>query len=360
MNRSIVLLPLAVASFLFATAALAQPPTFSVKAFPTLPGATSETVYGITDEGVAIGIIQGGSKCQTECVVAWYNGIVTVQDSPWGATGFPTLTVAKEQGILAGTAVVNSVNEAIVWYSDVPTVLPPPDSQHTATTVYGINDKGQVVGSASDSAGDAVAVVWNSQVPSILGSGPDSAYAMGANDSGLIVGYVCCSPTLQNEAVVWHGTKATVLPKSSPVQGAGGAALAVNSSGVVVGQASDTGVVAHAVAWSNQAIISLSDQASSAVAINYQGIIVGEVQSATGPHATVWGNFNATAQDLNSLISADAAAEIVLTSAVDINDNCVIVADGYVKSSAAKKAFVLTLNDHADCVNGMLSKESLR
>jgi hypothetical protein len=183
---------------------------------------------------------------------------------------------------------------------------------------------------------------------------------MSANDSGLIVGYVCCSPEGENEAAVWHGTKATILPKSTPVQGAGGTALAVNNSGVVVGQASDTGVAAHAVAWANKAIISLSDEESSAVAINNKGIIVGEVQSATGPHATVWGNFNATAQDLNSLISANAAAEIVLTSAADINDNCVIVANGYVKSTGATKAFVLTLNDQAECVNGILSNDSLR
>ncbi len=47
-------------------------------------------------------------------------------------------------------------------------------------------------------------------------------------------------------------------------------------------------------------------------------------------------------------------------SSVDINDNCVIVANGYVKSTGAKKAFVLTLNDQADCVNGMPSDERLR
>lgn len=349
----------AAASFVLAVPVEAQSPMFSVKALPTLEGATRETAYAIDNRGVAIGIIQGGTKCPTECVVAWVNGEVTPQDAPQGATKYVGTIGLSRNGTAVATAVINGVNQAVAWFSDVPTLLPAPDSQHTATVANGVNDSSQVVGSASDSAGDTIAVIWDVTTPLTLEtpSGATSAYAEGINDSGLVVGYVCCTSTQKkNEATVWHGTTPALLAKSAPAGGAMGEATAVNESGVAVGIANDSGVVDHAVAWSNKSIISLVSGRSYASAINSHGIIVGQMLSGEQPLAVVWGNDASAPQDLNSLISATAASEIELTSAAGINDNCVIVANGHVKSSGAIKAFVLTINDSDNCVNGLAPK----
>jgi uncharacterized membrane protein len=180
------------------------------------------------------------------------------------------------------------------------------------------------------------------------------AVAEGINDSGLVVGYVCCTSEGKNEAAVWHGTTPALLAKSTPAAGAMGEAMAVNSAGVAVGTANDSGVVDHPVAWSNKSIITLNSNRGFAAAINASGIIVGQILSGEQPIAAIWANDASPAQDLNSLISASAASEIELTSAAGINDSCVIVANGHVKSSGAVKAFVLVPN--ANCVNGLVPK----
>jgi uncharacterized membrane protein len=117
----------------------------------------------------------------------------------------------------------------------------------------------------------------------------------------------------------------------------------------------------NATAWKGTAVTNLgvlkNGIASTATAVNDRGIIVG--QSATegyGPpfHASLWSGVGAETQDLNALISAAEAKEILLTEAVGINDGCTIVANGYYrKNLTVEVAFLLTLIDASSCVNGM-------
>jgi len=351
--RAFSLVISAAASVVLALPVQAQSPMFNVKAFATLEGATSQTVYAIDNRGAAIGIIQGATKCPTECAVAWTNDEVRPMDAPQGGTKYVGTLGISRNGTAVGTTLINGVNQAFAWFSDVPSLLPAPDSQHTATVANGVNDSSLVVGSASDSAGNTIAVIWVATTPEALETPPGATFAsaQGINDSGLVVGYVCCSSEGKNEAAVWHGTTPTLLAKSTPAASAMGEATAVNKSGVAVGTANNSGVVDHAVAWSNKSIVSLASGRGYASAINAQGTIVGQMLSGAQPVAVFWANDASAPQDLNSLISATAASEIELTSAAGINDSCVIVANGYVKASGAVRAFVLTLIDQADCVN---------
>jgi hypothetical protein len=94
---------------------------------------------------------------------------------------------------------------------------------------------------------------------------------------------------------------------------------------------------------------------SAATAINSRGIIVGKswAPGAKGPHAVLWGNMGAAIQDLNNLISAADASEIILQFAYSINDSCSIAVEGLTRQTKISQAVVLTLNDPSMCVNGL-------
>jgi uncharacterized membrane protein len=333
----------------------AQSPAFSVKELPMLPGDTTVNVWGINNSGDAVGVM-GGENCGTNCTaVIWHSGTVTPLAAPPGAINYGSLSI-NNAGQVAGLAVLGVTSEAVVWNDGTPTVLPAPDSQHTETYATHINDAGEVSGGATEpgDAPPAVAIVWNGKTPTVLESpaGFTSAYANAVNDTGLVVGYACCS-SAGFEAIVWHGTTPSLLAKQQPAATAGGEADAVNNSGLVVGQSFNTaGDAALAAAWADRTIAIIGAQDSIALGINNRGIIVGKFGSPN--RAAIWASDKATVQDLNSLISAAAANEVVLTQALGINDNCVIIAQGVARETGKIKAFVLTLNDSADCVNGLV------
>jgi hypothetical protein len=99
----------------------------------------------------------------------------------------------------------------------------------------------------------------------------------------------------------------------------------------------------------DKTIISIGSTLGIPNAINDRGIVVGQI--STNVVAGIWGSIHSTAIDPNTLISTAAANEIALTDAIGINNNCVIVANGYVKHQSGARAFVLSLADQSNCVN---------
>jgi uncharacterized membrane protein len=339
---------LAAGASIFSTVCLAQSPMFTVKVLDTLPGATATGAGGINNAGEIVGAISGSTACPTVCAVVWQNGVPTPLGVVENASEYTALAI-NNAGQVAGTAKINLVGignqaQAVVWNNGVPTLLSAPDSVHTITFAYDISDAGEVVGGALQPATplttSAVPVVWNGTSPTTLGlpTGSTPAYATGANISGLVVGSLPGS----GQATVWHGTTPTLLPGI-------GDPFAVNNSGLVVGIG-----MGHALAWANKAIITLETISSSAVSVNNRGIIVGWWQKQPQTRAALWTKVGAATQDLNALISATAAQQIVLTGAAGINDHCEIVAYGRAKANPhPAKVFVLTLTDPSLCVNGM-------
>jgi uncharacterized membrane protein len=340
---------LAAGASIFSTVCLAQSPMFTVKVLDTLPGATATGAGGINNAGEIVGAISGSTACPTVCAVVWQNGVPTPLGVVENASEYTALAI-NNAGQVAGTAKINLVGigdqaQAVVWNNGVPTLLPAPDSVHTITFAYGISDAGEVVGGALQPATflstGAVPVVWNGTSPTTLGlpAGSTTAYATGANISGLVIGW---SQEATDQPIVWHGTTPTLLPGF-------GEPFAVNNSGLVVGIG-----MGHALAWANKAIITLETISSSAVSVNNRGIIVGWWQKQPQTRAALWTKVGAATQDLNALISATAAQQIVLTGAAGINDHCEIVAYGRAKANPhPAKVFVLTLTDPSLCVNGM-------
>jgi probable HAF family extracellular repeat protein len=188
--------------------------------------------------------------------------------------------------------------------------------------------------------------------------GYKTSYANGVNGSGLVVGTICCAKAAEPEAVVWHGTTPTLLAtvQSSPYPA--GKALAANNLGLVAGTATNAVGSTHAAAWANGVVTDLGALAgylSSATAVNDRGVIVGESATVDDGefHAALWSSVGAAPQDLNKLISAARQAEFLLSGAVGINNSCTIVANGYNRKTGNDEAFLLTLIDSSNCVNGM-------
>jgi probable HAF family extracellular repeat protein len=352
------------ATFLSAVSLAAQTPVFSVRELPTLPDAPDATVSGINNAGQAVGTIGGVSFCPGGCPVIWSDGSPTLLGGVTGETTGAAYAI-NNAGQVAGTAVIAGSSQAVIWNNNTLTPLPSPGTEYTQTFAVAINDSGQVVGQAvgqANGVAQAVATLWNGSTPTVLGlaSGYTVGLAYGINNGGLVVGKLCCD-VQEPEAVVWHGTTPTLLPRLKPIQTGSGAvgngvALAVNNSGLAVGIAASATGREEAVAWNDGVAIDLGmiEGKSSATAINDRGIIVGNSVTADGTqHAVIWSRIGAEIADLNTLISATAAAEITLTGATGINNNCVIVANGYTNKTQTPTAFVLTLNDTANCVNGL-------
>ena len=75
----------------------------------------------------------------------------------------------------------------------------------------GINNAGQVVGSALTSDGKNHATIWNGTTPTDLGTlGGWSSYGVGINDSGQVVGNAQTSDGTYH-ATIWNGTTPTDL-----------------------------------------------------------------------------------------------------------------------------------------------------
>ena len=343
-------------------AATAQSPAFSLRVLSAASGENWGMVYGINNVGQAVGVASG-SVCPNGCPVVWLGGTATVLGAVNGAFAYGPLAI-NDVGQVVGTVELSGTIktfQAVAWNSGTPMLLASPSSQYASTYAVSINDAGLVVGSATRAGNvDSVPVEWNGTTPTVLGFAPGyrSGYAKGVNDNGLIVGEICCKP-MDGDAVEWQGTTPTLLATANTPH-PGGTALAANNSGLVVGAASNAAGATHAAAWSDGSLTDLgtlaTGTASSATAVNAGGVIVGKSDTvgAAESHATLWGSVGAAPQDLNKLISPERAAEFDLTGATGINDNCVIVVNGFNRKTGNNEAFALTLTDQSSCLNGTL------
>ena len=350
----------AVAMPLLPAVCLAQAPVFTVQSL----GGETPSVNGINELGDSVGTANEGIyPCPSGCATVWTGKVLeTIYPEAYGSVGYSINNASQVVGYSFTSASATYPLKAVVWNDSKPSFLPSPGPQYTSTIAASINNAGQVVGTADvgNTGNGSAAVVWDGLSPTVLGllSGYTAASASGINDSGLIVGYMCCADNMEPKAVVWHGTIPALLPTLAPSQAAGSKAVAVNNSGVVVGQANTTVQATHAVGWSQGVVTDLGTLGGShsfAKAVNNRGIIVGYSDTASGqPHATVWARIGAPPQDLNALITPTASQRVVLTEATGINDSCTIVASGVVRGTTNEhEALVLRLTDSSLCVNGL-------
>jgi probable HAF family extracellular repeat protein len=222
-----------------------------------------------------------------------------------------------------------------------PNDIQPPDGDARA-----LNNSGQVTGVAfnlpgNNSGGDGKPYRWTpGSVPvHIGGTLPGTAFGLDINDAGVIAGYT------QNgaggiRAFRAAGTSAVILdtlPGTLQVDGYT-RAVAINSSGQIVGEAVPATGFPHAVLWNTSNAIqdlgTLGGSTSSAIDINDAGQVIGTSLLADGTttHFFLW-SAGTGMQDISPLLGS-------ATSILAINNSGQIA--GTMATSGGSHAFVYT------------------
>lgn len=178
-----------------------------------------------------------------------------------------------------------------------------------APTANDINNRGQIVGNLSNGH----AALLSNGVTTDLGTfGGVFSSALGINNQGQIVGYYS-SPGGLNHAFLFSNGNMTGLGPFGVE--AVSVATAINDSGMIVGEASDSFTVpAHAFLYSNGVMTDISpfgNSESYAEGINNSGQVVGEFLTAdsTAFHAFLYSNGVFT--DIGSADSPESVASAI-------------------------------------------------
>lgn len=215
--------------------------------------------------------------------------------------------------------------------------------------VYGVNASGTVVGWYTDRHDHFIAYSWRDGVstshPSSLGGA--QSWIFGIDDRGLMVGSAEVAANVEH-AVTWapDGTL-TELPALPGGNGVGGA-LGVSANGTIVGSTTASDGWSHAVTWRAGTVTDLGTLPratwSSAYAIDSAGNVVG--QSGVGPlhdgsyvvSAVLWRN----GRPIDLAAITTLPPDTTMTAAIGIADDGTLLVSGATHGNTAGATLILT------------------
>ena len=131
-------------------------------------GATGSLIVNINDNGTSVGWDEYPPELDTSNVVRWDGTAVTKLDT----LGFGYITQAMDinnQGVIAGSGWAGSSIHAIRWNGTAATDIGTLGG--SSSNAWGINESGQIAGSAATAGDDAVhAARWDANVIVDLGT----------------------------------------------------------------------------------------------------------------------------------------------------------------------------------------------
>lgn len=188
---------------------------------------------------------------------------------------------------------------------------------------WAINDSGLIVGYSIVQGGKSHAMKYDTRMRD-LGSlpGRDNSNATAVNNAGQIVGYAYtpnCNGCAPEHAFLYSGSTMTDL---GTLGGTRSYALGINDTGVVVGTSTTSAGKYHAFTYDNGVMRDITPDANvaNALAINANGVIVGEMDG----YAFLYQDGQVI--DLNTTL--EPGSGVNLKKAMDINANGDIVAWG--------------------------------
>jgi probable HAF family extracellular repeat protein len=267
--------------------------------------------------------------------------------APAGATVTWALAV-NDNGVSAGS--VGQGSGAFPSFVFVPGIgqIELPTFGGTNSAAHGVNNLGDVVGTADDASGMASGALWHVDgqghvtgpvsLKTFLPTDVNEAREMAGSKDGIA-------------AIAWFDVGGVLQIKSLGVLAAGdvgSAATAINNLGDVVGVSDEpgsTGVLPHAFIWRNGTMTSLGDLGggtSAANALNDGGKVVGWSSDHHG-HTVPFLWQNGTISNLNTL--AGLGSSQGATTATGINNSGHVVGLGFVavsRTSTELHAYLLT------------------
>jgi probable HAF family extracellular repeat protein len=241
-------------------------------------GGTDTTGTGINDAGVVVGTSSRADG--TEHAFRWYRGRMT----DLGTLGGPDSAAAAVSGngdIAGRSALPDGTEHVFFWRHgrmiDTGVAAGPFDVH--------LNDRGQIAGEVP--GGDTLnfrAYVWQRGVTTDLGSlGGASVQVFGINDRGEIVGRATTAAG-DWHAFRWYRGRMTDL---GTLGGAESTAVDINERGQIAGFSNPAEGPAHAFRWADGVMTDLSATEEPGVltyasAINERGDVVGDRQAADG------------------------------------------------------------------------------
>ena len=235
-----------------------------------------------------------------------------------GGAGFTAATAVNTGGSVVGFSEVTAAPagvKAVRWTvsavdgsASPAATLNPISAGGTYSAAYGVSTAGITVGeSESGAGGSIVAAFWPASavsgataLPAGTFPGPSSAYGINSLATPQIVGEATNAGGVLR-AVLWNGTTGTPVDLGS-LAGATGAssAYAINDNGIVVGESETATGVTHAAAWLvsggtkslgpvDLGVITVADTRSIAFGVDSTGLVVGESEAQDGTvHAGLW------------------------------------------------------------------------
>ncbi len=316
------------AGVLVFAARFAAPPTFS----------RADTTYTVTDLGV-LPTTPSGRDYSTATAINDLGQVVGYVGDPsfsapfiWSSsTGMVSLTGRSNPGFGAYAFGINNLGQVVGTAQFGPTssnaFLWSPTSGisyfDNGTSARKINDNGVIVGQAGDGA-----VIWDTagSLSHLSGQYPSSAASI--NSSGQIAGSV------NGNAAIWSGSRYDVI-------GPGGAS-AINDAGQVAGDFTNAANMNQPFVWTSatgRVPISLLPQTQSAYTggMNNSGQVVGTANLASGSNAFSWTSQKGMV-NLNSKLDASGSGW-TLYQAFAVNNYGLIIGNG--AHDGVSRAFIL-------------------
>jgi len=196
---------------------------------------------------------------------------------------------------------------------------------------FAINDVGQITGDSRLRGGGTHAFIYSGGVMTDLGTlGGSRSSGRAINGSTQIAGYSTLTPNSNvAHAILITGEAMSDLGTLGGAQSEG---YGINAAGHVTGNSDVAAGTAHAFLYSNGSMSDLGTLGGSnsyGYAVNSSDQVVGKSQTSNGSEYHAFLYSNGQMVDLNTLIASDPnSAGVTLTSAVGINDQGWIVANG--------------------------------
>lgn len=297
-------------------------------------GGISSYATGINPDGVVVGFYSTPAFSQRAYVYS--GGVMSDLGTLGGAIS--SATAINRHGRIVGFA--ETTQGALHAYSYRGDGLKDLDPRYEGSEMaaWALNGRGEVVGAKGLSSPSMAFVHHNGLLTELGTLGGTSSVATGINDSGQIIGSASTADDVENHAFVYQNGTMTDL---GTLGGTYSGATGINASGQIVGYSSMADESLHAFLFTNGLMQDLGllpgHFGCMAWALNDRGDAVGQCQASLVTHAFIYRK--GRMRNLNHLVDDVEAKGWKLEVAAAINNAGQIVGWGQHKGN--RRAFLL-------------------